>query len=201
MAGGKDQYKVQTRERPSCSDYLIALCETSVDSVIIVDQDLIVQNANEALFTMFGYDMVEILGESVLQLFEADAADLAENLDEQAYLTRMMTGRHSDGATFPVEVAISRFVIDEQPTYMYLVRHMGLAVFDYNSAQAQIAALSPRQRQILQMVARGNTSREIAEALTISVKTVETHRANLMNKLDVRNVTGLVRIAVEIGLA
>jgi DNA-binding NarL/FixJ family response regulator len=60
--------------------------------------------------------------------------------------------------------------------------------------------LTPRQREVLQLIAEGSTSREIARALGISVKTVETHRARLMERLDVHDIAGLVRRAIEMGL-
>ncbi|HET7712953.1 MAG TPA: response regulator transcription factor [Thermoanaerobaculia bacterium] len=60
--------------------------------------------------------------------------------------------------------------------------------------------LSGREREILQLVAEGSTSHEIAERLAISVRTVETHRANLMRKLDLHTVADLVLFAVERGL-
>ncbi len=61
-------------------------------------------------------------------------------------------------------------------------------------------ALTPRQREILQLIAEGRSTREIAERLHLSVKTVETHRAQLMDRLDIRDVAGLTRYAIRIGL-
>jgi len=63
-----------------------------------------------------------------------------------------------------------------------------------------IDVLTPRQRQILQMVAEGQGTRQIAERLFLSVKTVETHRAQLMQRLDIHDVPGLVRFAMRNGL-
>lgn len=57
--------------------------------------------------------------------------------------------------------------------------------------------LTQREREVLQLIAEGRTNSEIAKLLAISVKTVEKHRANLMSKLDVHDVAGLVRIAVK----
>jgi DNA-binding NarL/FixJ family response regulator len=60
--------------------------------------------------------------------------------------------------------------------------------------------LTPREREVLQLIAEGYTNRGIAEALTISVKTVEKHRANLMAKLAVHDLPSLVREAIKHGL-
>lgn len=60
--------------------------------------------------------------------------------------------------------------------------------------------LTAREKQVLKLIAEGNTSRKIGELLCISVKTVMGHRTNLMEKLDVHNQTELVRFAVAKGL-
>ncbi len=57
--------------------------------------------------------------------------------------------------------------------------------------------ITPRQREILRLVALGHTNREIAASLDISVRTVEVHRFNLMRRLDVRNVAQLLRQALQ----
>jgi two-component system response regulator NreC len=61
-------------------------------------------------------------------------------------------------------------------------------------------ALTNREREILQLVAEGKSSPEIAKQLQLSVKTVEGHRGRIMAKLDVHHVAGLVRHAIRIGL-
>jgi len=60
--------------------------------------------------------------------------------------------------------------------------------------------LTQREREILQLIAGENNSRQIAQILTISIRTVETHRKNLMNKLRVNNVAGLTKKAIQLGL-
>jgi DNA-binding NarL/FixJ family response regulator len=60
--------------------------------------------------------------------------------------------------------------------------------------------LSPRERQIIQLLAEGNSNKEAATALHISVKTVETHRASLMKKLGVSSVVDLVHYAIRNGI-
>jgi DNA-binding NarL/FixJ family response regulator len=63
-----------------------------------------------------------------------------------------------------------------------------------------LAQLTPRQREILQLLAEGHNTKGIAAVLHISAKTVETHRAQLMNRLDIHDVPGLVRFAIRSGL-
>jgi DNA-binding NarL/FixJ family response regulator len=61
-------------------------------------------------------------------------------------------------------------------------------------------SLSPRQREVLRLIAQGHSTKDIARHLDLSVKTVETHRTRLMQQLDVHEITGLVRYALRIGL-
>ncbi|HEX4084747.1 MAG TPA: response regulator transcription factor [Chthoniobacteraceae bacterium] len=61
-------------------------------------------------------------------------------------------------------------------------------------------ALTARQRQVLRLMVDGRTTKEIALTLKVSVKTVEAHRAHLMERLDIRDLPGLVRYAMRTGL-
>ncbi len=63
-----------------------------------------------------------------------------------------------------------------------------------------LGQLTPRQREILQMIAEGLTTKEIAARLDLSIKTVDTHRTQLMERLNLHDVAGLVRFAVRVGL-
>jgi DNA-binding NarL/FixJ family response regulator len=66
-----------------------------------------------------------------------------------------------------------------------------------NDAPDLLAGLTERQRHILQLIAEGRSTKEIASDLNLSVKTVETHRAQLMDKLGIRDTAGLVRFAIR----
>lgn len=60
--------------------------------------------------------------------------------------------------------------------------------------------LTPRERQVLQLVAEGNSTKKAAKLLSISLKTAESHRYRIMKKLNIHDVVGLVRHAVQLGL-
>ena len=60
--------------------------------------------------------------------------------------------------------------------------------------------LSARERQVLQLIAEGKRTREMSEVLGISIKTVESHRARIMRKLDINATAGLVRYAIQHGI-
>jgi DNA-binding NarL/FixJ family response regulator len=77
-------------------------------------------------------------------------------------------------------------------------------VADYRRRLAEapdaLARLSPRQREVLQLLAEGASTKEVAFRLKLSIKTVETHRAQIMDRLDIHDLAGLVRFAVRTGL-
>src|SRR5207302_2757673 len=66
---------------------------------------------------------------------------------------------------------------------------------------SELEILSNRERQVLQLIAEGNSSAEIAAAIHISARTVETHRHNIMKKLDIHSIAGLTKFAVRHGLS
>ena len=86
----------------------------------------------------------------------------------------------------------------------YLTRKVSDVVVDgyvrEHRASSPLESLSPREREIMLLVVKGRSSSEIADALHLSPKTVETHRSRLMEKLGVENVIGLVKFAVQHGL-
>lgn len=76
----------------------------------------------------------------------------------------------------------------------YILRRHG------SPARSPLEALSPREREILQLVVEGKSSARIAELLNLSPKSVETYRSRLMHKLGIRDIPGLVKFAIEHGL-
>jgi len=92
------------------------------------------------------------------------------------------------GQTF-LSPSVSGMVIQE-----YIERAQQTEVAD------DYATLTDREREVLQLLTEGLSTREIAEHLVLSVKTIETHRANLMNKLDIHNLPDLTRYAIRKGV-
>jgi DNA-binding NarL/FixJ family response regulator len=81
-----------------------------------------------------------------------------------------------------------------------MARSRGNTALQMDRSQKAEFSITPRQREILKMVALGHTNREIGEALAISIRTVEVHRFNLMRRLNVRNVAQLLRQGLQHGL-
>ncbi len=81
----------------------------------------------------------------------------------------------------------------------------GVVVDDYVRRRSvekpsTLATLTPREREILQLMAEGRSTKEIAHELHVSVKTVETHRLHIMEKLDIHSIAGLTKYAISEGL-
>lgn len=76
---------------------------------------------------------------------------------------------------------------------------MDLSMPRLNGVEAERTAdlITPREREVLQLIAEGNTNRAISETLHISIKTVEKHRANIMAKLEVNDLASLIREAIK----
>ncbi len=74
------------------------------------------------------------------------------------------------------------------------------AIAESSEASGEQVMLTEREIQVVRLVAEGLSSREIADRLSISVKTVDTHRANIMEKVNVRNVAELIKYAIRHGL-
>lgn len=79
-------------------------------------------------------------------------------------------------------------------------RVLAYARGDKSGASEPLELLTPRQREVLQLIAEGLSSKEIAQRLNLGVKTVETHRTELMERLDIHGVAGLVRYAIRVGI-
>jgi DNA-binding NarL/FixJ family response regulator len=106
-----------------------------------------------------------------------------------------------DAATMELELAIN--AVAQGKTY--LSPSISRTVIDsylerVGSSSSPVEQLTPRQREILQLIAEGKNTKEIAGTLEISVKTVEAHRLQLMARLDIHDVPGLVRYAIRSGL-
>lgn len=83
---------------------------------------------------------------------------------------------------------------------MDYLRRINNGIPDGKDHENVFARLTIRQREILQLIAEGNSTKEIANKLNVSVKTIETHRAQIMERLDIHDIPGLVRYAIRTGI-
>jgi DNA-binding NarL/FixJ family response regulator len=98
-----------------------------------------------------------------------------------------------------LEVAIRAVVNGEKHITAAVAKHVLAGLIDGPKATS-LGRLTPRQREVLQLVAEGKTSKQIGKNLGISSKTAESHRCELMKNLEIHDVAGLVRYAIRIGL-
>ena len=104
----------------------------------------------------------------------------------------------------PAELELAIMAVMKNETY--LTPAVSKHVTDYVRRTAEelpassLERLTPRQREILQLIAEGHTTQEIAQLLELSAKTVDTHRSQLMDRLDIHDIAGLVRYAIRVGL-
>ena len=101
-----------------------------------------------------------------------------------------------DAAAIELELAIQAVKRGETYLSPAIAKHVVAGYVQSSSSDP----LTARQKEILRAVAEGLTTQEIAQQLNISVKTVETHRTQLMDRLDIHDVPGLVRYAIRVGL-
>jgi DNA-binding NarL/FixJ family response regulator len=132
----------------------------------------------------------------ILTVHESDQV-VREVLDAgaQGYLLKSDAGRDLVHAV--------RALMEDKPFFTSKVARMVLKGFlrhqqgaeeEENSTGSQ---LSMREREIVQMLSEGKSNKEVAQALGISVKTAETHRTNIMRKLEIHSITDLVRYAIR----
>ena len=102
----------------------------------------------------------------------------------------------------PVELEIAIQAVDRGEIYLSPAVSKHLVDFIQRSGDgiSPLEKLTPRQRQILQLLAEGHSNQEIAQRLTISAKTVKAHRMQLMERLDIYDTAGLVRFAIRSGM-
>jgi DNA-binding NarL/FixJ family response regulator len=81
-----------------------------------------------------------------------------------------------------------------------IAKHVVDACLKNSAPISSLARLPPRQREVLQLIAEGNTTKTIAKKLGLSVKTIETYRAELMQTLAIHDIAGLTRYAIRTGL-
>lgn len=106
-----------------------------------------------------------------------------------------------DAATAELELAITSVSEDKtylSPSISRTVIHSYLE--RVGGPLSPLEQLTPRQREILQLIAEGKNTKDIASDLDISVKTIESHRLQLMERLNIHDIPGLVRYAIRSGL-
>jgi DNA-binding NarL/FixJ family response regulator len=130
---------------------------------------------------------------------------LAESSDEAILVRALRAGARGYllKAAPPQELALALQAVGRGETYLAssLAKNILVQYPNGNGTQDDAERLTLRQREIVQLIAEGYTSKEIARLLALSVRTVDRHRATLMARLDLHSVANLVRWALRSGIA
>jgi DNA-binding NarL/FixJ family response regulator len=113
----------------------------------------------------------------------------------QGYILKSDAGR--DLVSAVEAVSHNKTFFTSKVAQMVLEGYLNTNPEEKTTAKGESFPLTNRQKEVLQLVAEGKSSKEVACALGVSVKTAETHRANIMHRLDCHSVTELVRFAVR----
>ena len=125
--------------------------------------------------------------EYIFQVLKSGASGyLIKQAAPAELITAIQAARHGDAFFSP---KISRKIIEEYNRQSE--EEHGMSSFD---------KLSRREREVLQLIAEGKSTRKIADLLFVSIKTVETHRAHLINKLNIRSTAELTKYAIRMGV-
>jgi DNA-binding NarL/FixJ family response regulator len=171
----------------------LELIEKHMPNVVLMD------------IAMRGMNGLEVAERVIKQYPRVHVVVLSQYTDEEYVRQSLHIGANGyipkDAATSELEIAIRAAAQGETYLNPSISKHL---IENYlrspETVTGPLKQLTPRQREVLQLIAEGNTMNRIAKVLNISVKTVETHRAQLMERLDIHDVAGLVRYAVRIGL-
>src|ERR1041385_1419931 len=179
-----------------------ALLAAAPVAIIALDLDGRVTSWNPAAERLFDWSAAEVIGRS------NPIVPVDRRAEERAILDRAMKGevvsnletqrRRKDGTR--MEVSLWTTVFHDDRGRIKGVFWIFSDLTEPRREHKRLDHLTTRQREILQFIAGGKATKEIAFDLNVSPKTVEFHRVQLMNRLNIHNVPGLVRYAVRSGL-
>lgn len=170
----------------------LALVEAQCPHLVLMD------------IAMPGLNGIDAMARIVKDFPETRVIILSMNAAEQYVLQAMRAGAagYLLKNTSPAELEQAVRSVARGETYLSpaISGHVIGGLLRGGTEAAPGERLTARQREVLQLIAEGHTTKEIARKLGLSVKTVETHRQQLMERLDIHEVAGLVRHAMKIGL-
>jgi DNA-binding NarL/FixJ family response regulator len=152
--------------------------------------------------TMPGLSGFEVLKETHEKFPDVNMIVLSVHDSEEYAFHALRSGAvgylPKSAASAELEVAIERVLQGEKYLSPSIAPQESLELS--KGAVEPITDLTPRQIEVLTLISAGSSTKDIARTLNISVKTVETHRAQLMERLNIHDVAGLVRYAIKKGL-
>jgi PAS domain S-box-containing protein len=168
---------------------------------------------NQAFSALTGYRLEDILGQNCRFLSRADphpevAAKIGQSVRERRGVLFEVVNYKKDGSPFRNAVMVAPLFDDAGEVSFFLGSQVEIPepkveqvlTARQEAAQLRVGGLTPRQREILELMAAGQLNKQIAYALDLSEKTVKMHRALLLQRLGVATSADAVRLAVEAGL-
>jgi PAS domain S-box-containing protein len=179
---------------------LRSIIDAAPDAVMTMDVAGIVRSWNAQAERLFGWTAVDIVGRPLADVLLSprthDAWERALSRTANPQPTKVVALQR-DGRELPIELQVAP--LDAEGASLF-----GVFARPARERRAEVVyplkKLTPRQRDVLQLIAEGHSTRESARRLGVSVKTVEAHRAQLMKRLGILSVAGLVRYAARVGL-
>ncbi len=177
------------------SDGSDAVAKTRLFKPIIVLMDV----------SMPGMNGVEATAQ-IIQKFQYTKVIALTMIEESGYVGKMIEAGASgyllkDTSGEEIVRAIRRVAQGEtyfsQKAYEMIGQYMSKSATAAAPAEDRLDTLTKREREVLKMISNGMTSQDIAKQLFLSPRTIETHRANLMHKLNIHSTAGLIRYAFE----
>jgi PAS domain S-box-containing protein len=175
--------------------------ETAPGAMFIADLDGNIVRANDAFAALLGWTVPELRGKDFAEITQdADGpppvAGLLPPPGDRSAAGQRRYLRKCGGTLWAREHPSLWRDAEDRPRYV-LVRVEKLS----DAGDDPVQRLSPREREVLDLVVAGHTSKEIAGRLGVSAASVDTYRSRLMLKLDINDVPGLVRFAIRQGIA
>jgi DNA-binding NarL/FixJ family response regulator len=152
--------------------------------------------------TMPGLSGFEVLKETSERFPHVNMIVLSVHDTEEYAIHALRSGASGylpkSAASAELELAIQRVMSGEKYVSPSIAPEASL---EFSSGGSELTAeLTPRQLEVITLICEGSSTKDIARTLNISIKTVETHRAQLMERLNIHEVAGLVRYAIKKGL-
>jgi DNA-binding NarL/FixJ family response regulator len=188
------------------SEYRVKVCTNGADALAIAQRDPVPDLVLLDII-MPGMDGFEVCNRLKQSPVTRDIPIIfLTAVDDESHETRALNLLAADYITKPYSIPVARARIRnkllQKGTRDMLTHNVAVAALTLQAEALDAAppSLSKRETEVLERVAQGLTSAEISSQLSIAKGTVEVHRENIMRKLGVRNIAGLVRCAIRLGL-
>jgi DNA-binding NarL/FixJ family response regulator len=183
--------KIELMKATASGKELITSYRKNPESICIISSNISDTNIHDLLTKL---RQINESVKAIVLTYSTDISHLNQSLKAgvMGYLTKNCTAQELLNSI--ASVSKGEQVFGKSVSQLMVGRYADQAK---QSAQSPEKLVTKREKEILKLIVEGYTSPEIAKILYISTRTVETHRSNLMNKLDIKNTAALVRFALE----